>query len=60
MTYVYDADTDTSRFVVLDAATMSAKPVASVDLPRIPYGFHGSWIPRPSPTDAVASLPAPQ
>ena len=45
MTFVYDADTDTSRYVVFDAATMDDDPVASVDLPRIPFGFHGSWIP---------------
>jgi carotenoid cleavage dioxygenase-like enzyme len=45
MTYVYDADTDASRFVVFDAATMDPEPIASVALPRIPFGFHGSWIP---------------
>jgi carotenoid cleavage dioxygenase len=45
MTFVYDAETDTSRFVVIDAASMDATPVASVELPRIPHGFHGSWIP---------------
>jgi carotenoid cleavage dioxygenase len=45
MTYVYDASTDASEFVVFDAATMAAEPVASVALPRIPFGFHGSWVP---------------
>jgi carotenoid cleavage dioxygenase len=30
---------------VFDAATMAAEPVASVALPRIPFGFHGSWVP---------------
>lgn len=45
MTFVYDAGTDTSRYMVFDASTMSSDPVASVDLPRIPFGFHGSWIP---------------
>jgi carotenoid cleavage dioxygenase len=45
MTFVYDAAADASRFVVLDASTMDAAPVASVDLPRIPFGFHGSWVP---------------
>jgi len=45
MTFVYDAATDASRFVVFDAATMDDVPVASIDLPRIPFGFHGSWIP---------------
>ena len=44
MTFVYDSSTDASRFVVLDAKTMDATPIGSVDLPRIPFGFHGSWI----------------
>jgi carotenoid cleavage dioxygenase len=50
MTFLYDAASDASRFVILDAATMDATPVASVELPRVPSGFHGSWIPA-----AVAS-----
>jgi len=45
MTFVYDADADASRFVIMDAATMDAEPVAAIDLPRVPNGFHGSWIP---------------
>ncbi|MEQ8861674.1 MAG: carotenoid oxygenase family protein [Pseudomonadales bacterium] len=45
MTYVYDAASDTSQFVIMDAASMDATPVATIDLPRIPNGFHGSWIP---------------
>ena len=45
MTYIYDAGTDSSQFVVYDAASMDNSPVASVDLPRIPNGFHGSWVP---------------
>jgi carotenoid cleavage dioxygenase len=45
MTFVYDASKNASEYVVFDASTMSAEPVASVQLPRIPSGFHGSWIP---------------
>ena len=45
MTYVYDAKIDGSRFVIMDAATMDRSPIASIELPRIPNGFHGSWIP---------------
>jgi carotenoid cleavage dioxygenase len=45
MTYVYDASTDESSFVIMDAATMDNTPVASIALPRVPNGFHGSWIP---------------
>jgi len=44
--YVYDKPTNTSEFVVLDANDVSAEPTARVPLPqRIPFGFHGSWIP---------------
>jgi carotenoid cleavage dioxygenase len=45
MTYVHDASTDTSSMVIMDAASMDNTPVASVALPRVPSGFHGSWIP---------------
>ncbi len=45
MTYVYDARKDSSEFVIMDAATMDNSPVASIELPRIPSGFHGNWIP---------------
>ena len=45
MTYVYDAKSDASRFVIMDAASMDDTPVASVELPRVPNGFHGNWIP---------------
>ena len=45
MTYVYDGNLDSSRFVIMDAATMDSEPVASIELPRIPGGFHGSWVP---------------
>jgi carotenoid cleavage dioxygenase-like enzyme len=45
MTYVYDAARDASDFVIFDAASMSPEPVATVQLPRIPFGFHGNWVP---------------
>lgn len=46
MTYVYDAAEDRSDFVVLDARDLTADPIAVVELPRrVPFGFHGSWIP---------------
>jgi len=46
LAYVYDAATDGSDLVILDACDFSARPVASVRLPqRVPQGFHGSWIP---------------
>ena len=44
---VHDAATDRSDVVVLDARDVTGPPVATVHLPvRIPFGFHGSWVPR--------------
>jgi carotenoid cleavage dioxygenase len=46
MTFVYDQGRDASELVVLDAAEPARPPLARVLLPaRVPYGFHGSWIP---------------
>jgi carotenoid cleavage dioxygenase len=43
---VYDAARDASDLVVLDTASFSGPPVARVSLPqRVPFGFHGNWIP---------------
>lgn len=44
VTYVYDAATDSSSMLILDAATMCDEPVASIQLPRVPFGFHGNWV----------------
>lgn len=45
MSFLYNAEHNTSEYVIYDAQTMSPDPVARVPLPRIPSGFHGSWIP---------------
>jgi carotenoid cleavage dioxygenase len=46
MSYVYDASTDRSDLVILDAQDIAGEPVASVHLPaRVPIGFHGNWVP---------------
>ncbi|HXJ34157.1 MAG TPA: carotenoid oxygenase family protein [Candidatus Eisenbacteria bacterium] len=43
---VYDQSRDTSDFYVLDARNIAGKPIAKVKLPhRVPYGFHGNWVP---------------
>ena len=45
---VYDRATDRSDVVVVDAQDVTGPPVATVHLPvRIPFGFHGSWVPQP-------------
>ena len=46
--FVYDAARDGSDFVVLDARAPGDAPLATVRLPqRVPFGFHGNWIPTP-------------
>jgi carotenoid cleavage dioxygenase len=46
LVYVYDKTRDSSDLVVLDASALPAGPVARVHLPRrVPFGFHGSWLP---------------
>lgn len=46
LSVVYDATTDRSDLVILDATSFAGPPVATVHLPaRVPFGFHGSWVP---------------
>jgi carotenoid cleavage dioxygenase len=46
LSVVYDATTDASDLVILDATSFAGPPVATVHLPaRVPFGFHGSWLP---------------
>jgi carotenoid cleavage dioxygenase len=46
MTFVYDGERNASELLVLDAQDLSASPLARVLLPaRVPFGFHGSWVP---------------
>jgi carotenoid cleavage dioxygenase len=45
ITFVHDANTASTEFVVLDAQDFGRGYVASVKLPqRVPYGFHGNWV----------------
>lgn len=46
MTYVYDAATARSTFVILDAREIDQPPIAEIGMPRrVPHGFHGDWMP---------------
>lgn len=45
MAYVHNEADNRTEFVILDASSFAAEPVARIPLPqRVPYGFHGSWI----------------
>ena len=49
LSVVYDAARDRSDLVILDATSFAGPPVATVHLPaRVPFGFHGSWVPTDS------------
>jgi carotenoid cleavage dioxygenase-like enzyme len=49
LSVVYDATRDASDLVILDATSFGGPPVAVVHLPsRVPFGFHGSWVPTGS------------
>jgi carotenoid cleavage dioxygenase len=46
VTFVYDTERNASDFVILDAQNVVAAPLARVQIPRrVPYGFHGNWVP---------------
>jgi carotenoid cleavage dioxygenase len=49
LTFVHDEARNGSALVILDAGGFDKPPVASVTLPqRVPFGFHGNWIPNPA------------
>ena len=49
VSYVHDDATNKTEFVILDATNFDGDPIARVKLPqRVPYGFHGSWMPDPA------------
>jgi carotenoid cleavage dioxygenase-like enzyme len=46
MTYVYDQSKNSSELIIIDALDMSRPALAQIHLPvRVPYGFHGNWVP---------------
>ena len=45
LSYAWNRRTDTSELVILDATSIAAGPVASIEIPqRVPFGFHGTFI----------------
>lgn len=53
LSYVYDAASHSSEMVILDARDLGRPALARILLPnRVPYGFHGNWIPDTSVSPA--------
>jgi carotenoid cleavage dioxygenase len=45
LAYTYDVVRDASELVIIDAIDFSARPVATIQLPRrVPAGLHGTWL----------------
>ena len=45
----YNQARDASAFFVLDARNVTGEPLAEIRVPhRVPYGFHGNWVPAAS------------
>ncbi|MGK7940570.1 MAG: carotenoid oxygenase family protein [Crocosphaera sp.] len=45
VTFVYNENTNSSDFVIIDPENFESEPIATVHLPvRVPSGFHGNWI----------------
>ena len=41
--------------MILDTPDFADDPLATISLPvRVPYGFHGGWVPDGSPIPPVA------
>ncbi|KAL0311967.1 UNVERIFIED_CONTAM: Carotenoid 9,10(9',10')-cleavage dioxygenase 1 [Sesamum radiatum] len=46
VTFVHNEDTNTSEVYIVDAKNISSEAVARIRLPcRVPYGFHGAYMP---------------
>jgi carotenoid cleavage dioxygenase len=46
MTFVYDGKTKKTELIILNAEEIEQEPLARVLLPqRVPFGFHGNWVP---------------
>ncbi|CAN0907179.1 Carotenoid 9,10(9',10')-cleavage dioxygenase 1 [Linum grandiflorum] len=48
ITFVHNEVTDVSYVYIIDTKKFSSEPVAKITLPcRVPYGFHGAFMPMP-------------
>jgi len=47
LTYTFNPEDNTTELYIVDAKTMDPNPIAILRTPqRVPFGFHGIWIPR--------------
>ena len=54
LSYVFDEARGASELLILDAGDLGPDPLARVLLPaRVPYGFHGAWMPDGSDGPSV-------
>ena len=44
LTFVLDEAAAASELLIADARDFARGPLARVKVPRVPYGFHGSWV----------------
>ncbi|KAH7575122.1 hypothetical protein JRO89_XS02G0051400 [Xanthoceras sorbifolium] len=55
ITYVHNEDTNTSQVYIIDTKKFTSEPVAKITLPcRVPYGFHGAFMPVPLKTSEAS------
>ncbi|KAF9681111.1 hypothetical protein SADUNF_Sadunf06G0191500 [Salix dunnii] len=48
ITFVHDEDVNTSKVYIIDTKNFTSEPVAKFTMPcRVPYGFHGAFMPIP-------------
>uniref|UniRef100_A0A7N0V540 Uncharacterized protein n=1 Tax=Kalanchoe fedtschenkoi TaxID=63787 RepID=A0A7N0V540_KALFE len=54
ISFVHNEATDISQVYIVDAQSFSWEPVVKMSLPgRVPYGFHGSYMPLPLPSSRL-------
>ncbi|EOY29737.1 Carotenoid 9,10(9',10')-cleavage dioxygenase 1, putative isoform 2 [Theobroma cacao] len=60
ITFVHNEDTNISQVYIIDTRNFSGEPVAKITLPcRVPYGFHGAYIPMQLHENLTRMVPTP-
>ncbi|GMJ15898.1 carotenoid cleavage dioxygenase 1, CAROTENOID CLEAVAGE DIOXYGENASE 1 [Hibiscus trionum] len=59
ITFVHNEDSNTSQVLIIEAKSFTSKPVAKITLPyRVPYGFHGAFMPIPLRNEISTIIPS--